>query len=147
MKKLQSLGRTPYSHHTALCKFDYFFSFLTKCMLLEMWMVGFVSLPFLAIYISDSVTNIIIGACFVTTYGSLFRNFYLASLNVLEPFMHWMLHCTHFQQYIEQLELEHLCNDKLVHHDKTQYIRLYFYQYIYSPTRWNHRTPSFGSHY
>ena len=39
-------------------------------------------------------------------------------------FLQFMLHCIHFKHYIEQLDLEYVCNDKLVHLDKHN-IRLY----------------------
>ena len=48
--------------------------FLTKFILLEMFLVCLVSLPFLAIHTSDLLSNIIRGASSGTIYGSLFNN-------------------------------------------------------------------------
>ena len=43
---------------------------------------------------------------------------YLTSWSVLEPFLHCMYDCTKFQHLIDQLYLDHVCNDQLLHLDK-----------------------------
>ena len=64
--------RTP-SHHTVLWKFHYS-PFLTKFVILEIYLVYLVSLKFLSIHISYFIYNIMKGACYGTTYVSLFKN-------------------------------------------------------------------------
>ena len=61
----------PPSHHNVFCKL-HSSPFLTKLILLEMYLVCFVFLPLFAIHSDDFISNIIRGACFGTTYGSLF---------------------------------------------------------------------------
>ena len=60
----------PISHHTILCIFHYS-PFLTKEIILEMFLVCLVVLPFLVIHTSDLLYNIITFSCYVTTCGSL----------------------------------------------------------------------------
>ena len=60
------------SYHTTLCRF-HSSSFPTKCILLEMCLVCLVYLPFLSIHIADLLFNIMRGACYETTYVSLFK--------------------------------------------------------------------------
>ena len=63
----------PTSHHTVFWILKYS-PFLTKCIVLEMCMVYFLFLSFLAIHTYDLLSNIIKGACYGNTYVSLFRN-------------------------------------------------------------------------
>ena len=61
----------PSSHHTVLW-IIHSFPFITKCILLTMCLVCFVSLPLLAIHTDYLISNMMIGACSATTYVSLF---------------------------------------------------------------------------
>ena len=53
------------------------FPFLTKWILLAIWLLCLASLPFLSIHITDLLSNIIRGASSVTIFVSLFRNSWL----------------------------------------------------------------------
>ena len=63
----------PPSHHTILCRLNYY-SFFTMCILLEICMACLVSLPFLAIHKFNLLYNIIRSAFNETTSVSLFIN-------------------------------------------------------------------------
>ena len=63
----------PPSHQSILCILN-FSPFLTKCALLQMYLVLLLSFPFLSMHTSDLPSNIIIGAYSGTIYGSLFKN-------------------------------------------------------------------------
>ena len=69
----------PPSHQTLLCKFHYL-PFITICILLTMCMVFLVSLPYLAMQISDFLSNITIGGSYGTKSGSLFENLFIIIL-------------------------------------------------------------------
>ena len=61
----------PPSHHNVLWKL-YSSQFLTKCILLETFLVCLVSFPLFSIHTADFISNIMRGSCNRTTYGSLF---------------------------------------------------------------------------
>ena len=63
----------PPSHHTFLWNF-HSEPFPKKCIILAMRLVCLISLPLLAIYKADFLSNIMICGCSVTTSDSLFRN-------------------------------------------------------------------------
>ena len=67
------------SRHTVLCIF-HFSIFLIKCILLVMCLACMVSLTLLDIHTSDLISNIMIGACYGTKYGSLFISSVLSIL-------------------------------------------------------------------
>ena len=66
----------PPSHQQNLSIF-YFSPVLTKCTLLEMCIVWFLSLPILSIHTSYFLSNIIIGSSYGTIYGSLLKNLWI----------------------------------------------------------------------
>ena len=68
-----SANYRPPSRKNILCIFHYS-PFVTKCILLEMYMVWFLFLPLLSIHIADLLSNIIRVACSGTTSVSLFNN-------------------------------------------------------------------------
>ena len=68
-----SVSFRPPSHHTVLWKLHYS-PFLTKCIILEMCLVCLMYLPFFTTNIPGLTSNIIRGACYETTPGSLFNN-------------------------------------------------------------------------
>ena len=61
------------SHQSILCILN-FSSFLTKCTLLEIWIVCLVYLPSLSIHTSDLLSSIIRRGFYGTIYGSLLKN-------------------------------------------------------------------------
>ena len=61
----------PASRPTVLCRL-HSFPFITKCNILEMWLVSLVCLPFLYMHTAYLISNIIRCACYGTTYVSLF---------------------------------------------------------------------------
>ena len=63
----------PPSHHYIL-SILHFSPFLTKCILLAICLVCFVSLPFLAMHMADLLSKTIKGASFGTMYGSSLNN-------------------------------------------------------------------------
>ena len=69
----------PPSHQTVFWKMRYF-PFLIKFTSLVMFLLFLVSLPLLAINTADFISTIIRGACYGTTYGSLFRNSFFSIL-------------------------------------------------------------------
>ena len=133
------------SHHTFLCRL-HSSPFITKWILLEMCLVCLVYLPFLDIHTSYLISNIMRGTYYGTTYEYLFISSVLSLWNVLNSFLKYMLHYTHFQRYTVQLYLEHGYNNQLFHLGKTQFMNLWFWKYLDSPAIRNQRIPSIGSH-
>ena len=70
--------------------------------------------------------------CFLWNHIWIFvkKTHYLVSINVLEKFLQHMLCYIYSQKWIDQLYLERLCNDQLIHLDKTQFMLLYLCQYL-----------------
>ena len=69
----------PPSHRSILCIL-HFSPFLTKCIILEMWLVCLVYLPFLDINTADLPSNITRGASYGIIYGSLFNNSWINTM-------------------------------------------------------------------
>ena len=67
-------------YHTVLCIFNSS-PFSIECIILEICLLCLVSLPFLATNKDDLLSNIMRGACYGTTSGSLFRNSIFSILN------------------------------------------------------------------
>ena len=72
---------------------------------------------------------------------------YLAPWNMLKPLLQCILNCIYYQHNIEQMELEHVWDYQLFHLDKTQFIILYFCQYLGITAILNQRTPWIGSNF
>ena len=69
----------PHSHQSILCIL-HVSPLLTKCIIVVMWLIFLVSLPFIAIHITHLLYKTIRGASYGTISGSLFNNSWINTL-------------------------------------------------------------------
>ena len=107
----------PPSHQSILCIF-HLLPFLTKCILLEIYPVCLLSLPFLSIHTAYLISSIIRWDSYGTIFGYLFKNSFINILKFVKviPAVHFVLYSLY------ALEFAHL--------DKRSYMLLYFCQFL-----------------
>ena len=123
------------------------FNIYYKVNFMWIFLVCLVSLPLFFVNTSDLLSYIIRCACYGATCVSLFRSSFIIILkfSISTPEVRSALYSLSALDW--SIGPGTFFNDQLFQLDKTQYILLYSFHYMYNPSRWNKGTSSIGSQY
>ena len=84
---------------------------------MEMYQVWLVSLPLLSMHPDDFLYNTVRGDFIEPHLDPCSATHYIVSWSVIETFLKFNIHLTHFHHFIGKLDIEHVWDDQLVHLD------------------------------